>query len=230
MDQLIHISRTYLSYFTREDINVERAYNFIEWVILVANGSIIPIDRDIQDKFLIARIWGYDQSLIEINDQLNVILKSSIDDSDSDDNCNDAYVTHIIQSSLVIGSICPSATLAQQDNPVPEGDLINLNDELRILQIQLWQGTDGVMVFTADGRQNYLGRLSGDCREILLSPTDDIPSSRDISIMRTNCMTAYTNSLKSNNVSEHYRLVNIVRRHVNNPCRFPIPARSAVIE
>lgn len=190
MDQLISLSRAYLSYFTREDINVERAYQFIEWVVLVANRSITANSKEIQDKFLVARIWGRDESLIEISAQLNSML------------------TH--------EEIDPPLT------SIPVDSLIDLSSDPRMKSVQLWQGSDGILIYTSSNDQNYLGMLSSNCRDILPLTNDNVY----MPIMGDNYRHTYSEFLKSLNSNEHYRLVYMVRRNVNNPHRFPIPSRS----
>ena len=251
MDRLITISRAYLSYFTRKDINVERAYNFIEWVVLVANRSIASNDREIQDKFLIARIWGCDQ-LIEINNQLKMMLNEPVDfgsadevEEDSNDESEDnfVYTTILVQSSIqptpplfrldfppVFRLSAPVQPVPQQYSPIPEDDLINLNNELKVRQVQLWQGTDGILILTAGGKHNYLGKLSSDCREILPLSEEDIRPHQNMNVMGGNCRIACSEFLKSDSVDEHYQLVDIVRCHVSNPCRFPVPAQYSTVE
>ena len=90
MDNLINLCRAYLHSATHRD----QSSLFVEWVIHVANRSIIVTQNELHTRFLVARIWGIDSILTDISNQLDLMLhinSPESEDEESEDDDDDEY-------------------------------------------------------------------------------------------------------------------------------------------
>lgn len=74
LNQLIELCRSYLSQVQYPML----ASPFLQWVVTVADRSIIESNEQIRVKFLTARIWGCDELLSQIRTQLDTILNHQL--------------------------------------------------------------------------------------------------------------------------------------------------------
>lgn len=115
INQLIQACRTYLS----TGPYIERRSKFVEWVIKTAINTD-PTDNDvIENQFQVARIWGHDDLLDAIKDQLRLLSEPELQFEES--------AAKIINHHLIEVSTTP-------DRPQGSHSLIKLGDWIITIQ------------------------------------------------------------------------------------------------
>ena len=92
LDRLIELCRDYIQVLDYKAQPLE----FVQWVILLTRSNSHSRDY-IERKFLLARLWGHDDKLINIKNQLDIMMART------DDRNTIASDPRIIESSVSIG-------------------------------------------------------------------------------------------------------------------------------